>query len=101
MKCKRILTLTLAAALAVSLTACGSKGDESASQDTAAGVAVQTETVAARDIATDNKVSGKVAADSQTSIMVAAAAKCTAAKNGGGAFGRGFCLFCRCWRWPS
>ena len=29
MKCKRILTLTLAAALAVSLTACGSKGDES------------------------------------------------------------------------
>ena len=78
MKCKRILTLTLAAALAVSLTACGSKGDESSSQDTAAGVAVQTETVAAQDISTDNKVSGKVTADNESSVFVSASAKCTA-----------------------
>ncbi len=80
---KRILPLTLAAAMALSLAACG--GNESAgsapgasAQTDSAGVAVQVEEVAASDIATENKVSGKVEADDDATVMVGVSAKCTA-----------------------
>lgn len=76
---KRIASLALAAAL-VSLTACGSSSDTSTdtSGQTAAGVAVQVETVASDTIASENKVSGKIVADNETSIYVASSVKCTA-----------------------
>ena len=75
-----MLSLTLAAALLVSLTACGGKDEPDSSQPAAApaGVAVQVEQVAVERIATENKVSGKVMADSEQAIMVAATAKCIA-----------------------
>ena len=77
---KRMLSLTLAAALLVTLTACGGKDEPDSSQPAAApaGVAVQVEQVAVERIATENKVSGKVMADSEQTIMVAATAKCIA-----------------------
>lgn len=79
MNWKRFLSLTVAGAMALAMTGCQSKEDDSSQQDDAAvGVAVQVQQVELSSIATDNHVSGKVAADSQTSIMVAAAAKCTA-----------------------
>lgn len=79
MNWKRFLSLTVAGAMALAMTGCQSKEEDSAQQDDAAvGVAVQVQQVELSSIATDNNVSGKVAADSQTSIMVAAAAKCTA-----------------------
>ena len=79
MNWKRFLSLTVAGAMALAMTGCHSKEEDSSQQDDAAvGVAVQVQQVELSSIATDNNVSGKVAADSQTSIMVAAAAKCTA-----------------------
>ena len=79
MNWKRFLSLTVAGAMALAMTGCQSKEEDSSQQDDAAvGVAVQVQQVELSSIATDNHVSGKVAADSQTSIMVAAAAKCTA-----------------------
>ena len=79
MNWKRFLSLTVAGAMALAMTGCQSKEDDSAQQDDAAvGVAVQVQQVELSSIATDNNVSGKVAADSQTSVMVAATAKCTA-----------------------
>lgn len=79
MNWKRFLSLTVAGAMALAMTGCRSKEEDSSQQDDAAvGVAVQVQQVELSSIATDNNVSGKVAADSQTSIMVAAAAKCTA-----------------------
>lgn len=79
MNWKRFLSLTVAGAMALAMTGCQSKEEDSSQQDdTAVGVAVQVQQVELSSIATDNNVSGKVAADSQTSIMVAAAAKCTA-----------------------
>lgn len=79
MNWKRFLSLTVAGAMALAMTGCQSKEEDSSQQDDAAvGVAVQVQQVELNSIATDNNVSGKVAADSQTSIMVAAAAKCTA-----------------------
>ena len=79
MNWKRFLSLTVAGAMALAMTGCQSKEEDSAQQDDAAvGGAVQVQQVELSSIATDNNVSGKVAADSQTSIMVAAAAKCTA-----------------------
>ena len=79
MNWKRFLSLTVAGAMALAMTGCQSKEEDSSQQDDAAvGVAVQVQQVELFSIATDNNVSGKVAADSQTSIMVAAAAKCTA-----------------------
>ena len=76
---KRILSLALAAALMLSLSACG--GEESStsgSQEETAGVAVQVKEVTAGDISTENKVSGKVVADNEHTVMVATSAKCTA-----------------------
>ena len=79
MNWKRFLSLTVAGAMALAMTGCQSKEEDSSQQDDATvGVAVQVQQVELSSIATDNNVSGKVAADSQTSIMVAAAAKCTA-----------------------
>ena len=65
---KRILSLALAAALMLSLSACG--GEESSTSGS------QEET--AGDISTENKVSGKVVADNEHTVMVATSAKCTA-----------------------
>ena len=76
---KRILSLALAAALMLSLSACGGEGSStSGSQEEAAGVAVQVKEVTAGDISTENKVSGKVVADNEHTVMVATSAKCTA-----------------------
>ena len=72
----RIISLLLAAAAAVTLTACGS--DTEQSDETAGGVAVQVETVSSGTIATDNKVSGQISADNSSSILISSAAKCTA-----------------------
>ena len=76
---KRILSLALAAALMLSLSACGGeKSSTSGSQEETAGVAVQVKEVTAGDISTENKVSGKVVADNEHTVMVATSAKCTA-----------------------
>lgn len=80
MKQKRIITIVLAAALALSLTACQQEaGTEDGNGDaSAAGVAVQVQEVKQDTISTENKVSGRVAADGQESVFVAAQAQCTA-----------------------
>lgn len=71
---KKWISLVLALTLALSLAGCGEEETTSAP----AGVAVQVETVAAQDIATENTVSGQVSAGSGTSVYVTATAKCTA-----------------------
>lgn len=78
MKQKRIFSLALAAALALSLTACQSGGGESSSQEDAAGVAVQVQEVRMDTISTENKVSGRVVTDGQESVFVTANAQCLA-----------------------
>lgn len=75
MKTKRINLLFLAAAAAMTLTACGG-GDEP--QAGPVGVAVQVETVTAGSIATENKVSGQISADNTSTILISSPAKCTA-----------------------
>lgn len=76
MKRNRISTILLAAAMALSLSACG--GSETPAEETTAGTAVQVAAVTADTIATENKVSGKISADNESTIMVASSAKCTA-----------------------
>ncbi len=80
MKQKRIISIVLAAALALSLTACRQEaGTEGGDGDAAAaGVAVQVQEVKQDTISTENKVSGRVAANGQESVFVAAQAQCTA-----------------------
>ena len=80
MKQKRIFSIALAAALALSLTACQSGGEEDGSQGVAApaGVAVQVQEVAVDTISTENKVSGRVVTDGQESVFVTANAQCLA-----------------------
>lgn len=79
MKQKRIISIVLAAALALSLTACRQEeGAEGGGGDAAAGVAVQVQEVKQDTISTENKVSGRVAANGQESVFVAAQAQCTA-----------------------
>ena len=80
MKQKRIFSLALAAALALSLTACQSGGGERSSQagGSPAGVAVQVQEVTVDTISTENKVSGRVVTDGQESVFVAAQTQCTA-----------------------
>lgn len=75
MKLYRIAALLLCALMTVSLASCGTQED--VQDQTAAGVAVQVETVAKHDIATENRVSGKVTADNESTIFIAASAKCT------------------------
>ena len=75
---KRILAAGLAAALALSLSACGGAGDTPEEEPAAAGVAVQVETVGADTIYTENTVSGQIVTEEQTTVMVAVNAKCEA-----------------------
>ena len=75
----KILAALLAAALALSLAACGGGTDETPEEEpAAAGVAVQVETIGADTIYTENTVSGQLTAEEQSTIMVAVSAKCTA-----------------------
>lgn len=79
MKHTRMLSIALAAAMALALTACQSGQESSSSQNVApAGVAVQVTEVVRDTISAVNKVSGKVVADGQESVYVAANAQCTA-----------------------
>lgn len=79
MKQKQIISMALAAALALSLTACQSGGGEESSQGNApAGVAVQVQEVAIDTISTENKVSGRVVTDGQESVFVMTNAQCLA-----------------------
>ena len=74
---KRILAAGLAAALALSLSACG--GSDAPEEETVSpGVAVQVREIGADTIYTENTVSGQLMAEDQSTIMVAASAKCTA-----------------------
>ena len=75
---KRILTLALAAALTLSLCACGKQGGDTSEDNAPAGVAVQVQQVTSDTVSVENKVSAKVVADDEHTIMVASAAKCTA-----------------------
>lgn len=77
MSFNRFTSALLAAAMVLSLTACGSK-EEPVETAAPAGVAVQVESVSLNDISTENRVSGTVAADNEHIIMVAGTAKCTA-----------------------
>ena len=74
MKDQRIPSLLLAAALTLTLSACG--GEEEVTQE-AAGIAVQVQTVLADTIATENRVSGQISADNSSTILISSAAKCT------------------------
>ena len=74
MKDQPILSLLLAAALTLTLSACG--GEEEVTQE-AAGIAVQVQTVLADTIATENRVSGQISADNSSTILISSAAKCT------------------------
>ncbi len=80
MKKQQLISGALAAALALTLTACGGSSEAGTPAETAApvGVAVQVATVTAEDIAAENKVSGRITADNEAIIMVAVSAKCTA-----------------------
>ena len=75
MRTQRIKILLLAAAAALTLTACGGEDEPQAGP---VGVAVQVETVTAGSIATENKVSGQISADNTSSILISSPAKCTA-----------------------
>ena len=80
MKPIRLLSLSVAGAMVLSLSACqGGQDSSSGSQAGApAGVAVQVEQVRRDTISAENRVSGKVVTDGQESIMVAVNARCTA-----------------------
>lgn len=77
MSMKRMIALGLAAAM-LTLTACSGAEEETVQTAAPAGVAVQVEQVALKDLSTDNRVSGKVVSDNEHTIMVATTAKCTA-----------------------
>ncbi len=70
----KVISLLLALSLTLALTGC----QEEVESEAPAGVAVQVQTVAAQDIATENTVSGQVSAGSATSVYVTSTAKCTA-----------------------
>ena len=74
---KRTLAVLLAAALALSLTACGGS-DAPQEESVSPGVAVQVQEIGADTIYTENTVSGQLVAEDQSTIMVAVSAKCTA-----------------------
>ena len=74
---KRLNFLAAALAMALALSACGGQQAAEEPQETA-GVAVQVQTVSARDISTENRVSGKITADNEATILIASTAKCTA-----------------------
>ena len=72
---KRILSLTLALTMVLSLAGCGSK--EAENDTTPIGVAVQVQEVTAQDISSENTVSGQVTAGSETA-STAKTARCWA-----------------------
>lgn len=77
---KKRICIMLAAALALSLTACQSGGggaDSSQGEQPTAGVAVQVQEVKMDTISAENKVSGRVVTDGQESVFVAIQAQCT------------------------
>ena len=74
----RILAALLAAALALSLAACGGAEDTPQEEPASPGVAVQVQSIGADTIYTENTVSGQLLAEDQSTIMVAVSAKCTA-----------------------
>lgn len=74
----RILAAGLAAALTLSLSACGGGETAAPEEESAPGVAVQVTEIGADTIYTENTVSGQLVAEDQSTIMVAASAKCTA-----------------------
>lgn len=79
MTTKKLLAGLLAAALTLSLSACG--GEPAAPEEegeAVSGVAVQVKEIGADTIYTENTVSGQLMAEEQSTIMVAASAKCTA-----------------------
>ena len=79
MKGNRIVSVALAAAAVLTLTACQTGGEAGSAQNSVpAGVAVQVTEVTRETISTENKVSGKVVADGQESVYVTANAQCTA-----------------------
>lgn len=71
----RIIALTLALTMALSLSACG---EEESVQEEVSGTAVQVSTVLPGTIAAESKVSGKLSSDNAATILIASAAKCTA-----------------------
>ena len=75
MRTQRIKILLLAAAAALTLTACGGEDEPQAGP---VGVAVQVETVTAGSIATENKVAGQISADNTSTILISSPARCTA-----------------------
>lgn len=63
------LAAALAAAMVLGLTACGSGEDqENTENESAAGTAVQVQSVTLESIATENTVSGQVAAEDESTI---------------------------------
>ncbi len=74
---KKIVSLLLAAVMALSLAACGA--EEAEAPAPSGGIAVQVTEVMADTISSENRVSGTVSSDNSSTIMVAANAKCTAA----------------------
>ena len=79
MNMKRIFSGALAAAAALTLTACQTGGETSSAENSVpAGVAVQVAEVVRDTISAQNKVSGRVAADGEESVYVTANAQCTA-----------------------
>lgn len=76
---KRIPAALLAAALALTLAACGGAADETPQEErTNPGVAVQVEEIKADTIYTENTVSGQIMTEEQATVMVAINAKCEA-----------------------
>ncbi len=76
----RILAAGLAAALALSLAACGGGADEAPeeTEEPNPGVAVQVEEIRQDTIYTENTVSGQIVTEEQTTVMAAVNAKCEA-----------------------
>ena len=101
-KPRAVAALLSAALLSVSLNACSSHRDTKQNRQPDAepqpettapetfGTAVQVQRVAAENISTENKVSGRVVAEDEATIMVGISAKCTAVyKDAGDSVQRG------------
>ena len=75
MKLKRIISSLLIFAVALGMVGCAEK-EEVEEDGSAAGVAVQVETISAETISAENVVSGKVVAESETAVYVMTTAQC-------------------------
>lgn len=67
---KKMLALLTAALLTTGLSACGNTGDTSAAASTPVGTAVEVQTVATGDIATENTVTGTVTANRNLPVVI-------------------------------